>query len=509
MERLPSKLSSLLLASALGCASATPAECPAPPKPKPEPAPAPTVAPPPAPAAEEKPVARAIATTPTGIDMPESYARAIARTAYLWGYPMVNMINRRATITQAPQPGLMNGVLPVAPQGRLAMLHDYIDPAETFVTCPNQDVVYGLGFFDLEKQPVIIQVPDFGDRFWVYAIYDIRTDQVGQLGKPYGSKPGFYALVSPGYKGKIPEGVTAVLESPSSLTNVIPRVFMNDTAEDRKAVQPLLNQIVAYPFEEFTGKTKTIEWSGVPTIPGPKSSGGETKWVHPDRFFEQLPTAIALTPPLPGEESLYEQFAVLLDAAAKNPKILAAITDEAKKLDETLFKDFFRWQHNGLPAGNGWNRSVHNAEWGRDYFNRAGTSKSNMFDNRPSETQYFYSDLSSDGAQLRGSSSYEVTFAKGELPPVKGFWSLTMYDDRHLFHPNPLGRYSLGTKNKDLKYNADGSLTLYAGNKSPGKDKESNWLPAPAGNFSLYIRAYWGEPGITEGTWKPPLITKK
>src|SRR5262249_18869960 len=98
--------------------------------------------------------------------MSVEYAKVIAACAYVWGWPLVNMANRFATITQAPQPSLLNGVLPAAPAGRLAMLHDYIDPAETFVTCPNQDVAYGLGFFDLDKQPVVIQVPDFGKRFW-------------------------------------------------------------------------------------------------------------------------------------------------------------------------------------------------------------------------------------------------------------------------------------------------------------------------------------------------------
>jgi hypothetical protein len=121
--------------------------------------------------------------------MRPAYARAVARSAYLWGWPMVNMLNRRAAITQAPEPGRLNGGLPVASQGQVGMLSNYIDPGQTFVICPNQDVVYGLGFFDLDAQPVIAQVPDFGDRFWVYALYDARTDQFGELGKPYGTKP--------------------------------------------------------------------------------------------------------------------------------------------------------------------------------------------------------------------------------------------------------------------------------------------------------------------------------
>jgi hypothetical protein len=197
------------------------------------------------------------------------YARAVARMAYIWGWPMVNMMNRRAKITQAPHPGRMNGILPVAPQGQIAMLSDYIAPEETFVTCPNQDVVYGLGFFDLDAQPVVIQVPEFGDRFWVYALYDQRTDQFGELGKPYGSKPGFYLLAGPGWKGNTPAGITGVIRCSTALANAIPRVFQDDTDQDRKAIQAVIDRIVAYPLAAFHGQMKTIDWSEAPVIPVP------------------------------------------------------------------------------------------------------------------------------------------------------------------------------------------------------------------------------------------------
>jgi hypothetical protein len=131
-----------------------------------------------------------------------------------------------------------------------------------------------------------------------------------------------------------------------------------------------------------------------------------------------------------------------------------------------------------------------------------------MFDNKPNETQYIYTDGDSTGAPLDGKGSYEVTFAAGQEPPVNGFWSLTLYNEHHFFHPNDLKRYSLGTKNKALKRNPDGSLTLYAGTKSPGKDRDSNWLPAPAGPFSLYLRAYWGKQPILDGSWQPPKVVK-
>jgi hypothetical protein len=444
----------------------------------------------------------------TGVNVHPEYAKVVAKAAYIWGWPMVNQMNRRAAITKAPEPGLINGVLPGAPRGQLGMLHDYIEPSETFVTCPNQDVVYGLGFFSLDEEPVVAQVPDFGDRFWVYALYDARTDQFGNLGKPYQSKPGFYLLVGPNWKGDKPDGIEAVIRSPTELANGIPRVFMDDTPEDRKAIQPLINQIVFYPLSQFTGKMKSIDWRNVPSFEAPKSSdGGETKWVIPEKFFDEFGTVLDTVPPLPGEEAMYAQFRALLDAATKSPDIKKALVEAAVETEREVISRFFEWTHNGLPAGNGWNRSVNNAQWGIDYFNRTGTSRSNMFDNKPNETQYFYTDFDSEGDPLKGDKSYQITFAKGQEPPVDGFWSLTLYNEKHLFHPNDLKRYSLGTKNKNLQQNADGSLTLYAGSKAP-VGKESNWLPAPNGTFSLYIRAYWGKAGILDGSWKPPEIKK-
>ena len=453
--------------------------------------------------------AAAVTVPAAGVNMNPAYAKAVARVAYIWGWPMVNMLNRESAITKAPEPGRLNGVLPVAPRGQVGMLADYIDPGQTFVTCPNQDVVYGLGFFSLDDEPVVVQVPDFGSRFWVYALYDARTDQFAELGKPYKTKPGFYLLVGPTWKGDKPAGIEAIIRSSTALANAIPRVFMDDTAEDRKAIQPVLNQIAFYRLKDFDGRMKSMEWAKAPAIPGPKSEGGgETKWVVPEKFFEQLAIVLNTVPPLPGEETLYGQFRVLLDAAAKDPAIKQALAETAVETERDVIGSFFEWKRNGRPAGNGWNRSTNNARFGFDYYNRTGTAKSNMFDNKPTETQYFYTDEDAQGAQLDGNQRYEVMFAPGQEPPVSGFWSMTLYNKEHFFNPNAEKRYSLGTKNKNLRKGGDGSLTLYVGTKSPGTDKEANWLPAPNGHFSLYIRAYWGQQGILDGSWKPPIIRK-
>ncbi|MCS2152356.1 DUF1254 domain-containing protein [Scandinavium goeteborgense] len=443
------------------------------------------------------------------VTMPESYVKAIAQQAFIWGWPMVNQFNRRETITKAPYPALNGGIVPVAPMGQLSMLTDYIKPQETFVTCPNQDVAYGLGFFELDKGPIVIQVPDFHDRFWVYAIYDARTNQVGNIGKPYGTKPGFYLLVGPDWKGTLPKGFNGVIKSSTNMANMIPRIQMDDTPESRASIQAPIKEVMTYPLSEFTGKMKWYEYANIPAIGDkPDPNAGEVHWVVPETFFDQFANVLDQVPALPGEEAMYAQFRHIVAAGKKDPQIRKWMDEAAVETDKTVIADFFKWKNNGVPAGNGWNRSKNNAQFGVDYYNRTGTAKSNMFDNKPDETQYFYTDNDATGAVLSGDSSYTVTFPKGEVPPVKGFWSLTLYNNKHLFSPNEINRYSLGTKNKDLKYNADGSLTLYIGHENPGQDKVNNWLPAPDGDFSLYIRAYWGEKAIIDGTWQPPKIVQ-
>ena len=445
-----------------------------------------------------------------GTAMSKDYVQMVGRMAYLWGWALVDNANRHAAFSKAPEPGLLGGVLPIA-HNSLAMLTNYVSPEQRFVTCTNQDVVYGFGFLDgLDERPIVFQVPDFGDRFWVYALYDARTDELSQIGKQYGTKPGFYMVVGPSWKGETPKGITGVLRSSTTVVAAAPRVFMDDTPEDHAAVQSVLSQIDFYPLSNFDGKMKTKDWSKLPHFPAPARSGkGETEWVNPKTFFVELPAVMKQVPPLPGEEALYNWIGSVLEAAAKDPKIMQTLTETAVQAERELIDPYFQWRNNGRPAGNGWNSPVNGAKWGTDYANRTGTAKSNMYDNLPEETKYIYTDDDSQGKQLNGETTYTISFPKGQVPPVKGFWSVTLYNNVHFFNPNPLNRYSLGTKNKHLKYNADGSLTLYAGSKSPGKDKESNWLPAPAGTFSLYIRCYWSDKAVLDGTWMPPQVVKE
>src|SRR5215471_5811592 len=209
---------------------------------------------------------------PPGTVMTKPYVQAVARMAYVWGWPLVNAANRAVAFSKAPEPGLLGGVVPVA-YNRLAMRTGYISPDQHFIACPNQDVTYGAGFFDLDKEAAVIQVPDFGDRFWVYALYDGRTDEFAQIGKQYGTKPGFYMMVGPNWKGDTPAGIIAVVRSSTRFAFAVPRIFMDDTPEDHAAIQAVLSQINFYPLAEFDGKVKITNWSKLPHFPVPASSG--------------------------------------------------------------------------------------------------------------------------------------------------------------------------------------------------------------------------------------------
>ncbi|MGB9928495.1 MAG: DUF1254 domain-containing protein [Methanosarcina sp.] len=314
---------------------------------------------------------------------------------------MVNMHNRHATFQQVPEPGLAGGIIPVAPLNHLCMLTDYVNPFQRIVACPNQDVVYGFGIFSLDREPVIVQVPDFRERFWVFQACDQRTDGFAGLGKMYGTEPGFYILVGPEWKGDSPKGVKNIFKSPTNIGVILPRVFMNDTSDDREKIRPLINQIMAYPLSQFTEEMKTKDWENIPEFPA--MGGGEeeeVKWVTPEVFFELLPGVLDEIPPLPGEEALYAQIRAVLQAAAENKIFKDVLQQTAFEAERELIKPLFQFRNFGIPYPYNWTTITNGAAFGTDYFTRTAVAKSNIFVNQPLETKYFYQDLNAAGELL-------------------------------------------------------------------------------------------------------------
>jgi hypothetical protein len=218
---------------------------------------------------------------------------------------------------------------------------------------------------------------------------------------------------------------------------------------------------------------------------------------------------MAEVPARPGEEAWYEWLGSVLRAAEGDARVADLLRAAAADADATLVRELFEFRNIGLPLPGHWSTQRDGARFGTSYLSRTAMGRANIFVNTPEETTYFYQDLDEHGDRLHGSRSYALTFPPGALPPVQGFWSLTLYNEHHFFHPNELDRYSLGTKNKDLRQGADGSLTLIASATAPDDDDlRRNWLPAPAGPFSLYLRAYWPDQQILDGTWTPPPVAR-
>ena len=231
--------------------------------------------------------------------------------------------------------------------------------------------------------------------------------------------------------------------------------------------------------------------------------------VPPQSFVDTLPAVLADAPPLRGEEARYAQVLAVLKAANRDPAIKAAMTGGVIEADEQLVAPLFEFRNWGQQLPHHWSTISNEATFGSDYFTRTAVAKSNILVNAPKETKYYYQDLDAAGARLNGANRYAVTFAKDQTPPVNGFWSLTLYNEHHFFSPNEINRYSLGTKNKALKPNPDGSLTIYVQADAPPPAQRDNWLPAPRGSdFSLYVRAYWPKASVLDGSWTPPPVQR-
>ena len=454
---------------------------------------------------------RAMAPGPdTRVKITEAYARLVARDVYFWAWPMVNVYNRRLFFAQVKETKYV-GPLPQAPLNRLGMLSDYVAPEERAVACPNQDVVYGIGALGLDITPVVIQVPDFGERFWVYQVVDCRTDSFVQLGKMYNTVPGFYLLVGPNWQGETPKGITQVFRCPTNTALAAPRIAQDDTPEDKKAVQTSLRQIMMYPLSEYDGKLKSFDWSKLPKVPLETEGATETKWVVPEKFFDKLHLVLADAPPLPGEEARYAQVLAVLDALKSNPGLKEPMIETAIECDAQIVTPLFQFRNYGQQLPFNWSTISNEAAFGTDYYTRTAVAKSNILVNSPNETKYYYQDLDAKGERLNGANRYTVTFAKDQTPPVHGFWSLTLYNEHHFFEPNKIDRYSVGTKNKDLQFDSDGSLTIYVQPDEPAGEKErANWLPSPNdADFTLYVRAYWPKAPVLDGSWTPPPVEKQ
>jgi hypothetical protein len=441
----------------------------------------------------------------------EVEAREAAIEAYIYGYPLVTMEMTRRVMTNVPAP---EGTR--APMGQFMRARNYPDAKFRDVTAPNADTLYTVTWVDLSKEPWILSIPDMKGRYFLFPMLDGWTNVFQDPGKrTTGTKGQKYAITGPGWSGTLPAGVTEY-KSPTSMVWILGRIYCTGTPDDYKAVHALQDQVSIVPLSSY-GKPYKPEPSKVdPAIDMKKEVRDQVNALESTTYFKLLAELMKANPPAAADAPIVAKLAKIgivpgqdFDASKLDPAVAKGVAAAPKPAQEKISI----WMKEGVATGdvklaNGWLYVNNAGSYGTSYRQRAMVTWYGLGANLLKDAIYPTSEGPDIVKKYSGDKRYVVHFEKGQMPPVDGFWSLTMYDDQYFFVDNPLNRYNLSQRNK-FKTNADGSVDLLIQKESPGKDRESNWLPAPAGGFVLMFRLYWPKetpPSILDGSWKPPEV---
>jgi hypothetical protein len=427
--------------------------------------------------------------------------------AYIYGYPLVTMDMTRKFVTNYVTVQGNRG-----PMGQIIPLRNYPAVDDHAVTAPNADTLYTTAFLDVSKEPWVFSIPDMGDRFFLMPMLDGWTDVFQVPGKrTTGGKAQRYAITGPGWSGTLPAGVTEY-KSPTGIVWILGRIYCTGTPDDYAKVHALQDKFSLVPLSYY-GKPYT-------PIPGEVDNSLDMKTAVRDQvdalsandYFNYLAKLMKTNPPAAADAPMVATMSKigLVPGQDFDPSKLGVFDKEAIKAVPKLAQaKIIEYAKKSIVPVNGWMLLTHNiGVYGTDYVQRALITAIGLGANRPQDAIYPTSEKDADGNAYDGNKNYVMHFDKGQFPPVNGFWSLTMYDDKFFFVPNSLNRYTLSQRNK-FATNPDGSVDLYLQADSPGKAKEANWLPTPKAKFIPMLRLYWPKdtpPSILDGTWKPPAI---
>jgi hypothetical protein len=438
-----------------------------------------------------------------GAAVSEQEAAQIGVEAYIYGYPLVTMELTRRVMTNVAKVEALRG-----PMGQIIKAREYPNAAFRDVTAPNADTLYTVAWLDLSREPWVLSIPDMKGRYFLFPMLSGWTDVFQVPGKrTTGTKAQTYAITGPGWKGTLPAGVTEY-KSPTNMVWTLGRIYCTGTPADYKAVHALQDQFKLVPLSAY-GKPYTPPTGKMdPSIDMKTPVREQVNRMDAGSYFKVLAALMKDNPPAAADAPMVAKMALVgivpgqdFDISKVDPAVAKGLQDVPKVGFEKIMAHF---KSAGVDV-NGWVFSTKTGTYGTDYLQRALITAIGLGANRPQDAIYPTSEAAADGKPYDGANKYVLRFAKGQMPPVNGFWSLTMYDAQYFFVANPLNRYTLSQRNK-LKANADGSIDLYIQKDSPGKDKESNWLPAPAGRFILMLRFYWPKEAIIDGVWKPPAV---
>jgi hypothetical protein len=442
---------------------------------------------------------------PTG-SQPSSGTQKAATDVYIYGYPLVTMELTRRSFTNVSTASSSS-----APMGQFANMQSYPAVDDHRVTAPNADTLYSTAWLDVSKEPYVLSIPDMQGRYFLMPMLDGFTNVFQVPGKrTTGTGAQKYLISGPGWAGTVPPGLTHY-KSPTGFVWILGRIYCTGTPQDYAAVHAEQAKLSLVPLSAY-GKPYT-PLSGT-VDPSLKQSGGvrqQVEALQPAQYFSLLGDLLKTNPPeMPQDKAIVAEMKQLglTPGQAWNvsalPESVQSAINAGKPAAVDRIKAFAT--RGGIEMINGWGVLRKTGIYGSDYLDRAFVTAVGLGANRPQDAIYPFTQPS-----FTGSNTYFIKFAKGEAPPVKGFWSITMYDPDYFFVKNALNKQSISPR-QHFAVQPDGSVMLYFSNKQPAGVPASNWLPAPRGKFLLMMRNYWPNPtppSLLDGTWKPPTIQQK
>ena len=445
-----------------------------------------------------------VASAETGVTPAE--ARAIAKEAYIYGFPMVDSYRvLYAYFVDSNNPEYK------APWNVIKNLARVFTPEDKAIQTPNSDTPYSMIGLDLRAEPVVLTMPPLEkERYFSVQLIDAYTFNFDYIGsRATGNERGSFLIAGPRWKGETPSSVKKVIRSETELVFAIYRTQLFNPA-DLDNVRKVQAGYKAEPLSAFLGQPAPAAAPAIdfikPLTPAEQKTSIE--------FFNILSFILQFCPTDPSETELMARFARIgigagktIDASTLSPEVRAAIEQGMADAWAELASLQKRIDAKEVTSGDmfGTRQYLKN-----NYLYRMAAAVLGIYGNSKQEAIYPVYAIDAGGQKLDGANRYTVRFAPDQLPPVRAFWSLTMYElPASLLVANPLNRYLLNAPMlPQFVKGADGGLTLYVQNDSPGKDKEPNWLPAPKGPFFIVMRLYWPKPEALDGTWKQPPMTK-
>ena len=445
-------------------------------------------------------------TTVRAADITPAETRGIVKEAYIYGFPLVdNYRIQYSYFVDRQNPELK------APWNQIVNIPRVYTPADTAIQTPNSDTPYSFVGMDLRAEPIVLTVPPIEkERYYSIQLIDAYTFNFDYIGsRTTGNNGGSYLVAGPNWKGETPKGVKKVFRCETELAFPTYRTQLFDPA-DIENVKKVQAGYKVQPLSAFLGQPAA---KAAPAIDFIKPLTPAEEKTSPE-FFNILNFVLQFCPTVPSEKALMARFARIgigagktFDASKLSPEIKTAIEQgvaDAWVAFAGLKKDF---EEGKLNSGDVFGTRAYLKN---NYLYRMGAAVLGIYGNSKQEAMYPFYAVDEAKQKLNGANRYTVRFAPGQLPPVHAFWSLTMYElPKSLLVANPINRYLINSPMlSQLKRDADGGITLYIQNESPGKEKEANWLPAPKGPFVMAMRLYWPKEEAVDGKWTAPPAKK-